>query len=266
MSPREWLPALSTDEQAELLRRGNITVQGRLLDSSNSALVVEIDDELAVYKPVVGERPLWDFPTGTLAHREVATYELSDWLGLDLVPMTVWREDGPAGPGSVQRWIEPDDSLDVIAITDPQQVPPAWHRIVEGRGSHDELLVVSHSDDPQLRLLAVFDALINNADRKGGHLLASNGRLFAIDHGLTFNVELKLRTVLWGFAGTSLTEELVEVLNSIQERTAEFTALLTPHLRVEEITMTQLRAQDLSTYAVFPTPQQTGPAIPWPII
>ncbi|MCW2546376.1 MAG: hypothetical protein JWN96_836, partial [Mycobacterium sp.] len=174
----------------ELLRHGTIEVEGRMVDASNATLYCRItaDSEVGepvtaecVYKPVRGERPLWDFPDGTLAGRELAAYEVSQATGWDLVPPTVMR-DGPYGTGMVQIWIDVDESVDL------------------------EMLV--QTDLPQLRRMALFDAVINNADRKGGHLLPVVGakHIFGIDHGIAFHSEDKLRTVLWGWRGERFTK------------------------------------------------------------
>ena len=158
----------------ELLHSGEIEVTHRLVDASNATLFGRIEGfGEVIYKPIAGERPLWDFPDGTLADREVAAYKVSEILGLNVVPMTVLRE-GPFGPGMVQRWVSIDPDADIIAF---------------GQGG-----------DAQLRLMTLFDAVINNTDRKFGHLLLDlHGRLFGCDHGVTFHVEDKLRTVLWQF-------------------------------------------------------------------
>ncbi len=177
-----------------LLTAGTLEVEGRLLDASNATLYcsASLDGVVAacVYKPVAGERPLWDFPDGTLAEREVAAYELSALSGWNIVPPTIYR-DGPHGPGMVQLWIDMDESIDVMAF-------------------------VRRGQSERLRQIAVYDAVINNADRKGGHLLPTrDGRVYGVDHGVTFSVEPKLRTLLWQWAGQPLPEAEVDRLREV---------------------------------------------------
>ena len=257
-------------EARELLERGPLKVLGRLVDSSNSALVVTAsggDAELvAVYKPLAGERPLWDFPYETLAHREVATYDLSQALGWDLVPLTVWRDDGPAGPGMCQCWIETDDPSGFISVFPLAEVPAGWHRILQGVGTDHEPLAVAHSDAAVLRQMAVLDVITNNADRKVGHILVDDGQLVGIDHGVTFNIEPKLRTVLWGFSGKKLGSELCETVERFVKDFDAHAPVLAAHLDADEIKVTRARARALLAAGKFPQPPTDGPAIPWPII
>lgn len=261
-------------DAAAALLTGELKVHGKLVDSSNSALVVSAGEPLgesehgllAVYKPIAGERPLWDFPTGTLAHREVAAYELSAALGWDLVPLTVWREDAPAGPGMCQVWIDTADTSAFVSIFPAGSVPEGWHLILEGEGADGEALAVAHSDSLELRRMAVFDALANNADRKIGHILLDGDRLLGIDHGVSFNVDPKLRTVLWGFAGTPLDESLIADVSAFAADFEKRSAGLAPHLDEDELAMTFVRARELLAAGTFPAPHSDGPSIPWPII
>ena len=189
---------------------GDLEVLGRVTDSSNLAILarlVERPDVHVIYKPVQGERPLWDFPDGTLAGREVAAHVVSELGGWHVVPQTVMR-DGPLGPGSVQRWIgdpfapSPDDS--VVDLVPVGAAPPGWHAVFEGETPTGAAVTVAHSGRDDVRSLAVLDAVINNSDRKGSHCLRdADGRLWAIDHGVTFSPTPKLRTVLWGWAGNA---------------------------------------------------------------
>ena len=179
-----------TDANLELLNTGAITVTGRLVDASNATLFASIESDKAqgqcIYKPIAGERPLWDFPDGQLAHREYAAFLISEFLSLHIVPPTVLR-DGPFGLGMVQLWIDIDEEIDLAQYFS--------------------------QDDPQLRTMALFDAIINNTDRKIGHLLPDkSGRLFGCDHGVTFHSEYKLRTVLWQWAGEPLLDSEIEIL------------------------------------------------------
>ncbi len=140
----------------------------------------------AVYKPISGEQPpLWDFPHGNLASREVAAYEVSQRAGFEVVPTTVLVPDGPCGPGMLQRWIEvsEDPATDVVHVSRPNRVPAGDFRIVRGIDQHERPIVVSHADDPRLRRMALFDAVVNNSDRKGGHILITRDRVYGVDHG-----------------------------------------------------------------------------------
>ncbi|MGQ5640691.1 MULTISPECIES: SCO1664 family protein [unclassified Streptomyces] len=269
--PRSVTPtgAAAGPAAAELLARGELTVRGRIREASNAALfcTIALDGREAscVYKPVAGERPLWDFPDGTLAAREVAAYEVSEATGWGLVPPTVLR-DGPYGEGMCQLWIDVQAEAELLALVDAEEPEPGWKAIGLADVGEGRTALLVHADDERLRRLAVLDAVINNADRKGGHLLPTpDGRLYGIDHGVTFNVENKLRTLLWGWAGEPLTDEAVEVLKGLQgaldgplgERLA---ALITP----AEIDATRARVEALLTTGAHPEPGGEWPAIPWP--
>ncbi|MFC7217908.1 SCO1664 family protein [Streptomyces polyrhachis] len=262
----------------EVLSRGELTVLGRIRESSNSALLcrAELDGHAVrcVYKPVAGERPLWDFPDGTLAQREVAAYEVSEATGWRLVPPTVLREEGPYGRGMCQLWVEPApggaDGTSLLALVDAPEPGPGWKAVglADTGGGRTALLV--HADDERLRRLAVLDAVINNADRKGGHLLpVGDGRLYAIDHGITFNADDKLRTLLWGWAGEPLTGEARTVLADLSAALAgdgplavRLAELITP----AELTALRARVDALLATGRHPRPGGGGPAIPWPPI
>jgi uncharacterized repeat protein (TIGR03843 family) len=258
----------------DLLARGELTVRGQIREASNAVLLctVEYDGESAecVYKPVAGERPLWDFPDGTLAQREVAAYEVSQALGWDLVPPTVLR-DGPYGEGMCQLWIEtlpPDKTPELLALIDAEEPGPGWRAIGLAEVAEGRTALLVHADDARLRRLAVLDAVINNADRKGGHLLPAAGeRLFGIDHGVTFNTDNKLRTLLWGWAGEALTEEAATALAALREELADGKALaarLSELITAAELTATLERVRALLDSGVHPSPTGEWPAIPWP--
>ena len=224
------------------LTAGELEITGRLVDASNATLFGAMHHEGktldVIYKPVAGERPLWDFPDGTLADREYVAFLLSDMTGLDLVPPTILR-DGPAGLGMVQRWINVDESIDL--------------------GSYFS------QDRQELRRLALFDAIINNTDRKIGHLLPDKmGHLFACDHGVTFHTEDKLRTVLWQWAGDSLTEDETSTLELILTFINLHSTSLGDHLTQEEIEATCARINKLLSNGTMPLPSEDWPAIPWP--
>ena len=237
------MPAHDVTEALQLLAAGDLDVQGRLVDASNATLycTVALDgvEATCVYKPIAGERPLWDFPDGTLAFREVAAYAVSAASGWDLVPPTVLR-DGPYGPGMCQLWIDVDDRVDLVEL--------------------------ARSDHRDLRRMSVLDAVINNADRKGGHLLpTTTGRVYGVDHGVCFAVEDKLRTLLWQFRGDNLDDESVHVLEELQADLAgSLGVALTDLLAPAELRRTSRRVARLLRTGRHPQPSQDWPAIPWP--
>ncbi|MFF7407321.1 SCO1664 family protein [Streptomyces murinus] len=254
---------------AELLARGELTVRGRIRDASNAALFCTVahDGREAdcVYKPVAGERPLWDFPDGTLAAREVAAYEVSEATGWGLVPPTVLR-DGPYGEGMCQLWIEVSPEPELLALVDGEEPEPGWKAIGFAEVGEGRTALLVHADDERLRRLAVLDAVINNADRKGGHLLpTADGRLYGIDHGVTFNAEDKLRTLLWGWAGEPLTAEAVGILKGLRDALdGDLGERLGPLITAAELDATRARVAALLASGLHPEPGGDWPAIPWP--
>jgi hypothetical protein len=229
----------------ELLSAGGIEVEGRLVVASNATLYCTIRHDgrqaACVYKPVAGERPLWDFAAGSLAGREVAAYWVSRAAGFRVVPPTVFRE-GPFGPGMCQLWIDADESVDIIALA-------------------------RRPDHSELRDMAVFDAVVNNADRKIGHLLPTpDGRLYGCDHGVCFGEEYKLRTVLWQWRGHSLPGRSVEALRRLQQcfETGDLAAELSAWLTPGEVDATRQRIELLLKHRVHPYPPEDWPAVPWP--
>jgi uncharacterized repeat protein (TIGR03843 family) len=256
---------------AELLARGELTVRGRIREASNAALfcTIALDGREAscVYKPVAGERPLWDFPDGTLAAREVAAYEVSEATGWGLVPPTVLR-DGPYGEGMCQLWIDVQAEAELLALVDAEEPEPGWKAIGLADVGEGRTALLVHADDERLRRLAVLDAVINNADRKGGHLLpTADGRLYGIDHGVTFNTENKLRTLLWGWAGEPLTPEAIDALKGLQEALTAEGALagrLSALITAAELDATRARVAVLLETGRHPEPSGEWPAIPWP--
>ncbi len=228
----------------DLLAGGTLTVEGRLVTASNATLYCTVKrsgrSAACVYKPVAGERPLWDFPAGTLAGREVAAYAVSQAAGWDLVPPTVMR-DGPFGPGACQLWIDADDGTDLVALARSRS-------------------------NPKLRDMAVFDAVVNNADRKIGHLLPVGERLFGCDHGVCFGEEYKLRTVLWQWRGLKLPERCLAALARLRAALAGGTLAgeLAGLLSAPEVAATRDRADLLIRHRVHPYPPENWPAVPWP--
>lgn len=230
-----------TDDKFHLLSKGLIVVTGRLVDASNATLFASLTYEdrsmKAIYKPIAGERPLWDFPAGALAHREYATFLVSEYLGLNLVPLTILR-DGPYGEGMVQEWIDIDETIDLGSFFS--------------------------TDNADLRAIAFFDAIINNTDRKIGHLLpTASGELFGCDHGVTFHEEDKLRTVLWQWAGDSLTDSELLLLKKLAAG-LDIDLDLTPYLTPSEIFAIKKRISRLEADAKMPAPNPNWPSIPWP--
>ncbi|MDX3639473.1 SCO1664 family protein [Streptomyces sp. MB09-02B] len=270
-SSAEPSPVPSVEPSVTLLAEGELTVRGQVREASNAVLYCTVAHEgreaACVYKPVAGERPLWDFPDGTLAQREVAAYEVSEVTGWGLVPPTVLR-DGPYGQGMCQLWIEGVPGSELLALVDGEEAGEGWKAVGFAEVGDGETALLVHADDQRLRRLAVLDAVVNNADRKGGHLLpGAEGRLYGIDHGVTFNVENKLRTLLWGWAGEPLTEEAVDVLERLRDAlgeggalAAKLVALITP----AELDATRERVAALLKSGRHPEPSGEWPAIPWP--
>jgi uncharacterized repeat protein (TIGR03843 family) len=262
----------------DLLTHGTLEIEGRLVDASNATLYCtirtgrpesrsrarqpknpknqmntrrqpgpekgpEIGTVACVYKPIAGERPLWDFPAGTLAGREVAAYAVSRAAGWDVVPPTVMR-DGPFGPGMCQLWIDHDTGVDLIALS-------------------------RRTDHAGLRDMAVFDAVVNNADRKIGHLLpVSDGHLYGCDHGVCFAEDYKLRTVLWQWRGKTLPRRSLDALRRLNAELTEgsLVAELSGLLTASEIDTTKIRVETLLKHRVHPYPPADWPAVPWPPI
>ncbi|GGV47750.1 phosphatidylinositol kinase [Streptomyces longisporoflavus] len=283
MPAAERIPAgrvsvASGTDVMELLTRGELTVRGRIREASNAVLYCSVSydgrEAACVYKPVAGERPLWDFPDGTLAQREVAAYEVSEATGWGLVPPTVLR-DGPAGEGMCQLWIEgsdtdpesAEDGGELLALVEGAEPGEGWKAIGFADVGEGRTALLVHADDERLRRLAVLDAVINNADRKGGHLLTDAGRLYGIDHGVTFNAEDKLRTLLWGWAGEPLTAEAVGVLESLRDGLAADAPLalrLGELITGAEVDAVRARVAALLASGKHPVPGGEWPAIPWP--
>lgn len=257
----------------ELLTRGELTVRGRIAEASNAVLLCTVAYEgttaECVYKPVKGERPLWDFPDGNLARRERAAYLVSEATGWGLVPATVLR-DGPYGEGMVQHWIDAGESPEagLLALVEGEEAGEGWKPVALAEVGEGRTALLVHADDPRLRRLAVLDAVINNGDRKGGHLLpAPDGRLYGIDHGVTFHAEDKLRTLLWGWAGEPLTDEARQVLGCLEAQLAEGAPLATRLAELitpVELGAVRARVALLLRNGTHPKPSGQWPAIPWP--
>jgi len=231
-----------TDDNFLTLTSGELSVTGRLVDASNATLyaTATLEDQVitCIYKPIAGERPLWDFADGCLAHREYAAYLVSRHLGFDLVPLTILR-DGPYGFGMVQQWIDIDESVDLAEFY--------------------------RTDSPELRKMALFDAVINNTDRKIGHLLPiSADEVLGCDHGVTFHEEDKLRTVLWQWADQPISIEEIAQLTALESAIKNSNEVLLALITETELKALLARINTLIHEGTFPSPSDEWPAVPWP--
>ena len=244
------MPSITTDTHLAILSEGKLTLKGEFMWGSNYTFLLEVDHPLgtaqAVYKPNRGVRPLWDFASPTLARREVAAYLVSQALGWNLVPVTIFRKDGPLGAGSLQLFIEHD---------------PEYH-----------YFTFNEADRQRLRPVALFDLMVNNADRKASHILIdSEQRLWLIDHGICFHVEDKLRTVVWDFSGEPIPEDLcsevtllLQNLAAGESGTTEFASSISSYLSGAEITALVRRADQLIRAGRFPNLDPSRRPYPWP--
>jgi uncharacterized repeat protein (TIGR03843 family) len=271
-------PMTPTSDDREALRSGELDVLGRIRSASNATFLCEATlgehRTHCVYKPIAGEQPLWDFPDGTLAGRELAAHLNSVELGWNLVPYTIIR-DGPAGPGMVQLWVDqPGDGGDpptgpaLVDLAPVGKIPAGYLSVLRAYDYAGDPVVLVHADDPRLRRMAVFDVVINNADRKGGHILCgTDGVVYGVDHGVTLHTQDKLRTVLWGWAGKSLKDMDADTLQSLsrlaQALDGPLADTLEPHLTSAELNALRRRVRDLREHPVMPVPNSHRP-IPWP--
>jgi uncharacterized repeat protein (TIGR03843 family) len=229
-----------TDQLRTAIQCGKYEIKGQFTFGSNYTFLVTIQHEdneyPAVYKPLRGEQPLWDFPENTLAGREVAAYLVSEYLGFHIVPFTTLREDGPFGAGSLQQFIDYD---------------PEYH-----------YFSFSEKDRQLLKPVVIFDLLCNNADRKGSHVFFEKGthHLYAIDHGICFHEDDKLRTVLWDFSGQKIPDDLLSPLSGIKSLLPS----LEPYLNRRELSALRARAESIAKNGVFPRQPRDRRAMPWP--
>ena len=282
MPAGEWLPTtlmissasdwINSKALIQALTSGELEVEGRLIGASNGALrcLVPITPDSSVrcvYKPVAGERPLWDFPQDTLSKREVASYEMSEALGLHVVPPTVWRTKGPVGPGMCQVWIDQVTEMQLVTVLPGGEDLTNWHHVFDGSDEYGGVVSLVHARDATLQKVALLDAVINNADRKGGHLLVDEKqRVWAIDHGVSFSTEEKLRTVLWGWAGMSIPDDLAAPVAALREMlSAGIPESVTGWLSTDEVESLEMRIKGLLADGTFPVPSADWPAIPWPV-
>jgi uncharacterized repeat protein (TIGR03843 family) len=264
-------------DDCEVLRRGELTVIGRIRSASNATFLCEAHlGELqahCVYKPIAGEAPLWDFPDGTLAGRELAAYLVSDALGWNIVPYTIIR-GGPAGRGMLQLWVdqpgdevgdEPESGPDLVDLLPAGHIPPGYLPVLQAYDYAGDEVTLVHADDIRLRRMAVFDVLINNADRKGGHILSGvDGQVYGVDHGVSLHVEDKLRTVLWGWSGKPVDDETLDTVTRLRDQLrGNLGDRLCGHITGREVGALHARAVGLLDNPVMPAPDRRRP-IPWP--
>jgi len=252
--------------QPDLLA-GELELTGRITTASNATFLGTIGGLSVVYKPIAGEKPLWDFPQHTLANREVAAYLVSEALGWNLVPQT-WLRDGPFGEGMVQLWQEVDSEQHAVDLVATGNLPAkGWKTVLHGQDDTGRQVSLLHEDTTALRRMAVFDIVANNADRKGDHVLAMpDGHRYGVDHGLSFHDEHKLRTVLWGWIGQPLDDEELSGIDRVN--TALGSTLgekLGKLLSDVELEALQQRCLLLRQDARFPGPSGDMPAVPWPL-
>lgn len=235
-----------TKKYLECLNSGEIELEGQFMWGSNYTYLCNVTHGenrfQAVYKPTQGERPLWDFPSETLAGREVAAFLVSEAGGWHMVPPTVYRQEGPAGPGSLQLFIEHE--------------------------SHKHYFNMTSEQIQRLRPVAMFDAIINNTDRKGGHILLDPDKnIWLIDHGICFHAQPKLRTVVWDFAGESISEETRQQIGKLKKELGMGGGLreqLSDYLAPREIQAIAGRIEDLLESGMYPRPADRRYSYPWP--
>jgi uncharacterized repeat protein (TIGR03843 family) len=265
------------NDEHEVLRNGELTVLGRIRSASNATFLCEstLDERSVhcVYKPTSGEQPLWDFPDGTLAGRELAAYLVSKQLGWNIVPYTIIRH-GPAGPGMLQLWVQqPGDAVDsaptpwpdLVDLFPADKIEPGYLPVLRAHDYAGDEVILMHADDIRLWRMAVFDVLINNADRKGGHVLRDlDGHIFGVDHGVCLHVENKLRTVLWGWAGKPIDDKTLKAVAGLADALcADLGDVLAGQITRAEIAALRQRAHTLLDNPVMPVPNRHRP-IPWP--
>lgn len=240
------MSAQSDNDVLTILQKGSLKIDGEFLWGSNYTYAIQVTyhqtNLMGVYKPTRGERPLWDFPSSSLAGREVAAYLVSEALGWRFVPPTVYRKDAPMGPGSIQQYIQHDSQYHYFNLTS--------------------------TDRQRLKPAVLFDLLINNADRKGSHVLFDpSGKMWLIDHGICFHRENKLRTVIWDFAGETIPEDLCFAIVQFRQKLtpgSELEIILRKYLTPEEITAITKRTDSLLRNGHFPEPRPNHRPYPWP--
>jgi uncharacterized repeat protein (TIGR03843 family) len=267
--PTDEATTLDDAEIETILTAGSLELEGRLVTASNASFFGEVRLDgtslQCIYKPIRGERPLWDFPDGTLAGRERAARLVSEAGGWCVVPPTVLR-DGRFGRGMCQRWVDVEHDHELVDVVGEDFSEPGWISVLQAEDHRGYPVLLVHRDDDRLRDMALFDVVVNNADRKGGHVLPeSSGHVWGCDHGVCFHEDSKLRTVLWGWADEPLRPVDIDHLRLLLEALHgglddELGALLSS----AEVRALHERVEDLLTTARMPVPEGSWPAIPWP--
>ena len=256
-------------DKLDLLLSGEIEIEGLIHDSSNGALKVLVSNSQqnmhAIIKPEVSIRPLWDFPDMDLNNREYATYLLDRALELNYVPETVMRDVQGIGNSLIQEWIKESDN-DLIIVKSPEDIPQDYLKVLQGYDELNKLITLAHKDDRDLRNLCLFDLVINNADRKGGHLLMdTDHKMWAIDHGVSWHQESKIRTVLWGWIDIAFNDEDITLLEKAKNVLQAWKEEDFNYLSEIEIEQSIKRVDELLEINAFPQPGDQWPAVPWPI-
>lgn len=256
-------------DKKDLLLTGDIEIQGLIPESSNGALkaVLRKDEEeiSVIIKPTTLIRPLWDFPEKDLNNRELATFELSEQLKLNFVPVSIKRNIPKIGDCLIQEWIDEVDNQ-LIIVRSEGEIPKHYKKVINGYDELNKLVSLAHDDDKELRKIAIFDLIINNADRKGGHILKDkNGKVWIIDHGVTWHQESKLRTILWGWIGEKFENDDLKLLEKAQIEISNWIENRSNLLSIEEMKEAINRIEVVLEEGRFPEPSKDWPAIPWPI-
>lgn len=256
-------------DKLDLLLNGEIEIEGLIPDSSNGALKVLVSNSKqtveAIIKPEVSIRPLWDFPDLDLNNREYATYLLDRELNLNYVPDTVMRNVEGIGKSLIQEWVTESDN-DLIIVKSPEDIPEEYLKVLQGYDELNKLITLAHKNNRDLRNLCLFDLVINNADRKGGHLLMdSANKMWAIDHGVSWHFESKIRTVLWGWIDETFNDQDIALLNNAKKVIQTWKDEEFIYLSEEEIEQAIKRVDGLLKENTFPQPGDQWPAVPWPI-
>jgi uncharacterized repeat protein (TIGR03843 family) len=266
--PIDAATTLDDAEVETILSHGSLELERRLASASNASFLGEASlagtTLKCIYKPVRGERPLWDFPDGSLAGRERAARLVSEVGGWQVVPPTVLR-DGQFGPGMCQQWVDVDPDRELVDVVTADFTDSGWRAVLEAEDHRGNPVVLIHRDDDRLRDMAVLDVAINNADRKGGHILPEADDLRGCDHGVSFHEETKLRTVLWGWGGEELRDRDVDSLSRlIAALDSGFSSDLQEFLSKAEVSALRKRVTHLLRAGRMPLPRGSWPAIPWP--
>lgn len=256
-------------EIKSLLSTGEIEIEGLIPDSTNGALKLLItkgDEQIAaIAKPDVSIRPLWDFPNMDLNKREYATFLFDRKLELGFVPETVIRDIAGFGNALVQHWIRETEN-DLIIVQSPDNIPKSYLRVLQGYDELNKLITLAHKDDQDLRKLCLIDLIINNADRKGNHLITDgNNKMWAIDHGVSWHEEPKIRTVLWGWINQEFNDSDFDLLSLAKSILEDWLANDFQYLEKSEIECALERLDELVKNKRFPAPGSEWPAVPWPI-